>query len=944
MVGYCAPKNHPNCVECPLFKSGKIVEDRMPDTFWSGLSIIGEMPGRHEVDHSQVFIGESGRLMDALGKSLNHESYHVTNAIRCGLPKGAKPSIADMKQAAECCRASVLHNLEWAETKQAICLGSLPMWSFMGLGRWDAQTGAMGITNMRGVCLPPEENFSYGLTCSLHPAYILRAQENLVEVLRDDLNKAYKLAKGSIDFHPIKIGDWQDVKALTDVLDEATDNDEGSVIAIDLETTGKDALLCDIKTFGFSFNEVGWSIPWNDFYGKYSDNDWAEIYDALRRMLLSDVPKVFQNKQFDIPIIERLIVPVNGVRYDTILMHHDCYPKIPHDLEAIASQYMVLEPWKTDFKGKDWTEVEQGSAFDELLRYNAIDCITTEYCYYALREEATKLGVDKLVEHDTLNGDFAIDLYRNGILIDVDLVNKLEAQYSKRIAELLLEMQTFVQKNVHDPEILGVKTLYSGYKVRVSKKNQPDYISQITATYPGLFVRSLNQSYIYVEEPTQSFIDNEITDKDVRVDVTDKNWLRKGFGFNPSSDDQLRKLLYGVLELSARKLTPSLKKSVSKDALIELTKDTEYLILHDEYNALTQIHSAYLKDIETKTTREGKQYLYDDGCVHPNWKIQQSPSGRYGTSPIVQNFTTDMLEMFIPHEGCLIIGADYATLEVRVIAALSPEPKLVEMFRQGVDIHAKHAEEMYYPALWKKAVEEGDTDLLKKLRTNGKGVTFGKNYRGGYDAVFAQVRPYRKDDPEDQLKREIQILCDAYDRNYLQIVRAASHYHNFANKQKHLRTALLGRLRKWPLGNAIPTDCANHPIQGTAADIMNLGTLRWVDSLKEVGRYNAGVWPILQVHDAMFAEVEIPFVEEELQRLQNCLSMDLDIKSPVTGEIVNMSFPAEAVMGRTVKEAKTEALAEPYKAFCEARSLKKDGWAEDHNKAVTLFTGMGLSL
>jgi hypothetical protein len=133
--------------------------------------------------------------------------------------------------------------------------------------------------------------------------------------------------------------------------------------------------------------------------------------------------------------------------------------------------------------------------------------------------------------------------------------------------------------------------------------------------------------------------------------------------------------------------------------------------------------------------------------------------------------------------------------------------------------------------------------------------------------------------------------------------------------------------------------------KNTAADIINTQTQVWVDDLKRAGRYNAGVWPILQVHDAIFAEVEIPFVEEERQRLEDCLSTTLTITSPVNGEDITMTFPAEATFGRDVREAKLGGLMKLYQLFLEARTLwEVTKWSQDHQEAVTLFTGLGLSL
>ncbi|MFH1841581.1 MAG: hypothetical protein ABIF77_00100, partial [bacterium] len=90
---YVHPKKGRLCPRCPLFIKGIAVGDRMPpEVGWTGLSIIGEMPGKTEVLEGHVFVGESGRHLDAVRKWQQLPDAHVTNAIRCGLPRGMKPS------------------------------------------------------------------------------------------------------------------------------------------------------------------------------------------------------------------------------------------------------------------------------------------------------------------------------------------------------------------------------------------------------------------------------------------------------------------------------------------------------------------------------------------------------------------------------------------------------------------------------------------------------------------------------------------------------------------------------------------------------------------------------------------------------------------------------------------------------------------------------------
>lgn len=856
---YIHPKAGKRCEECPLFQRGIPVHDEMPpeDGTWEGLAIIGEMPGKHEVQSKHVFVGMSGKFMRTIQEKLKRGPAFVTNCIRCGLPGGNKTTNSEMLLAAQCCRSTVLNNLRWLEVNSVICFGAWPMYHYMGVGDFNTKDGCRGIDTFRGTVLPPTRREPWVVTCTLHPAGIFGwggpDRYPLVEIFRDDLDKAYRLASGEVRVFEPDVRDAGDVKGLIKWLERtvAKAARTQNPVAVDVEADGKDALTCNLRTIGLSFGGVGYSIPYRGWYKKfYRKNEWLRIKRLILKLLTNPkIATVYQNKQYDVVMLERVLkCVIEGVRHDTMLMHHACYPKTRHDLQSIASQYLAVEPWKAAFKlSKGWDQEEDVEEFANLLWYNAQDAICTEALYHELLREATRMGVVQVVDHDRRKGDFSIDLYRTGIRVDLDFVDRMEQQYREEIAEVLTEMQELVADATGDAGILGLESFFG----------------------------------------------------------TDPLSLKRKRGFNPKSPKQLTKFLFEVLGLMPSKLTQKLlTPSTAKDALWEMRKQSPYFELHFKFKEMSQVHSLYLKDVATKRTTEGKPYLYPDGRIHPVWKGHGTSSGRYSTAPMVQNHTRDMLEMFVPRDGCVMIGADYSAGELRLVGALAGQMDLVERFNNDEDIHAFHAEEMYYPEAWAKAVAAGDKQLLKKLRDNSKRPTFGKNYRAGWETIYEQIREDRPDENPQDLMREIRIMSDAYDRRYKDIVRMAETYHEFANENYYLKTAIIGRMRKWPLGKAKPTDCANHPIQGTMADVIDQGVFRYWDSLLKDDRYLNGVWPILQIHDSLFVEVREEWAEEERQRLEDCLSCELDLVNPVTGKSVRIKMPAEAKVGKSVKEVK----------------------------------------
>jgi len=888
-------KEGPKCSLCPLVDQGVIVHDDMPEMEWSGLAIVGETPTYYETKQRSVFINKAGKFVKALleNQECAPNNVYFTNMIRCGLPNKVDNDV--MHMAAECCKPLLLHNLQELDASTVLCLGSAPAHWLMGIGRWSLKSGYTGVAASRGVCLGADDEFNYHITCANHPATFLNtaARYPLVEVFRDDLKKALDLAHGELGIWEPEVRDAADVDELVEWLDDVivkAREAKEKPVAIDVETNGKDALTCLLRTIGLSFDEVGYSIPYAEWYQDfYTKDEWDRIKSRFITILTDPkIDTVYQNKMFDITVLEfTLDLKITGVRWDTLLLHHALYPKTKHDLQSITSQYLTTEPWKQLFNeiGFDWADEETEEEFGNLLWYNAQDTVATETICHIMRREAISMGVSRVQEHDNFNSDFGIDMYHNGIRLDMVMVDKLEKQYRHELKAMLLELQRMVGESVEDPARLGLKT-FSGTR------------------------------------PKQ---------------------MKKGYGFNPRSPNQLRAFLYNHLGLTPQKLTEKkMEPSTSKDALWELRDETDYIGKHFKYKDKATVYSSYLKDVRTKKATDDKiPYLYENGRIHPQWKIQSTPAGRYGTTPIVQNFTSEMLKMFITEDGFLMIGADYATLEVRIVAALAGQMDLVDLFNNGADIHAIHASTIFYKKAWEIAKAAGDIKTMKRLRNNGKPVTFGKNYRAGDEVLYEQIREDRPDEKADDLRREVSIMSRELDKKYPDIVRAAEFYHTYANDHYYLKSAIIGRIRKWPLGNAKPTDCANHPIQSTAADVVNLGTERWVNSMKKDEVYNIEVFPILQIHDSLFAEVEIAKVEQERKRLEECLYWEGEIVSPVTGKGVFVKLPAEANIGESVFDCKVEKYDKPYKLFCEAREGKS---SVKHKEAIKTMEGLGLEL
>jgi len=960
-MAFLHPKEHAECEDCPLFKKGIPVSDRIPidmDLF-SGLTLITDGPGRIEVKEGLIFSGPMSKFtsnaMSAVGVPL--EAVHVTGCIRCGLIQGAKLSDAKMEDAVKACRPGVLHNLHEMGTKAVCTVGAVP---------FKAMTGLKGIDNYRGTVLPPEDEEPWYVTSTLHPGNLLMSESRriLFELLAEDLKKGYDLAKGRIGMWEPEIRSAKNGKKLLRWLREV--EEQRLPMSSDVETDGIEALECNLLTIGVSAKTngleevpVSYPIPWGPAYPDYySQKTWKAIRKQLKRMF--DAPKqpvVFHNMSYDIPVLRRHFdIEFEADCHDTLLLHHAAYPKLPKKLQQVASHKLAVEPWKTTFRVAEKSlnkEIDQAESaldrmlrtpdetalleqategeavkdavladldkqsFRELLWYNAFDTGSTVELFYILIQECKERNVldvyrgDRELLYETINWT------RDGISIDLKLRDRLIYKYRNETDSLRAELRELCMLREHSvwkEELDELQADLEGYKneLKVIRKECPvcgHVMSSSTAV----------KSHLRSKHPEEAAVEINIMQDDIMSAMQDAANTRDAIkehkkeattlNFNPGSPIQLRDVL-ALRGLRPKKVTKkSGQISTSKDSLWEL-RDDRFVDVLFRWRKAAKLLSTYLVNLDKR--------LGVDGKLHPTWKLHATPSGRFGTQPAVQNWPADMKKMMVPSFGCKIVGADYAALELRISAWLAGQVDLIAAFMLDEDIHLRHAR-WFFPAACEKLQTiiddpssspeelEQATITLKELRAEGKPVTFGKIYRAGVKTLYETIREQRPDvkTPKEhhQLQRTVSAMSRVLDARYPNLGASARAFQALAKETKSLRTGRSGRLRIWPVGEPSLNECANHPIQGLAADIINEATLRLVHRLKDEGLYRNGIKIILQIHDALYLDVDKGFEDYAKEMLEECMATELTVKSQVTGKNHTMRFPAKASIAMNVAKA-----------------------------------------
>lgn len=353
-----------------------------------------------------------------------------------------------------------------------------------------------------------------------------------------------------------------------------------------------------------------------------------------------------------------------------------------------------------------------------------------------------------------------------------------------------------------------------------------------------------------------------------------------GHEFNINSTKQLGEILFGELKLPAGKKTKT-GYSVSAD-VIESLQGRHPMVDHLlEYRQLTKLKSTYV---------DGLLALMDPvtGRVHTSFNQAVASSGRLSSSnPNLQNIPVrtevgrQIRHAFIADPSYTLLTADYSQFELRILAHITHEPRLVEAFSQDEDIHTITAS-----SLFAIPVPEVTKDQRRLAKTVVYAVLYGQSAFG-----LAQITGMSNAEASAFIKR--------YHETFPRIKGYVDGTLNQAYQQGYVNT-LFGRKRFLPdlrtlSGNerqALEREAINMPIQGTNADLIKIAMIRIQHTLEE-RRLKTRM--ILQVHDELVFEVPV----EELERVRRLVKRimegvaELDVPIKVEMKVGKNWYEAE---------------------------------------------------
>jgi DNA polymerase I len=318
-------------------------------------------------------------------------------------------------------------------------------------------------------------------------------------------------------------------------------------------------------------------------------------------------------------------------------------------------------------------------------------------------------------------------------------------------------------------------------------------------------------------------------------------WKLAGSEFNVNSPTQLAEILFDKLNLQPNPRRGKAKaRSTAVDILEELSAQHELPAKIIEYREIAKLKSTYVDALP-------KLIHPETGRLHTSFSQTGTATGRLSSSdpnlqniPIRTELGREIRAAFVAEKGKILLSADYSQIELRIMAHFSKDPVLTDAFRNGEDIHARTAQEVF---------GVGPLAQTAEHRRAAKAINFG---------IIYGLSPFGLAQQLDIEQKEAAKFIHAYFTRYRGVKEYLDNILAETRKTSVAKT-LFGRIRPIPeinspqmqLRNFAERTALNSPLQGTAADLIKLAMIRIVERLA-AEKFEAKM--ILQVHDELLFE------------------------------------------------------------------------------------------
>ena len=571
---------------------------------------------------------------------------------------------------------------------------------------------------------------------------------------------------------------------------------EAELFAFDTETTSLNYMQAEIVGLSFAVQpgEAAYLPLAHDYEGAPAQLDRSDVLTRLKPLLEDPArPKVGQHLKYDMNVLANYGITLRGIRYDTMLESYVLDSTATrHDMDSLALKYLGRRTTHyEEVAGKGAKQIGFNQVpVEQAGPYAAEDAEITlclhQTLWPRLCEQPPLQALFEEVEIPLVPVLSAME--RNGVLVDVELLQQQSRELAAKIAEIEHEAHQMA-----------------------------------------------------------------------------------GEVFNLGSPKQIQNILYNRLELPVKAKTPKGQPSTAESVLQELALEYPLPQLILEYRGMSKLKSTYTDKLpELIDPRTGR--------IHTSYHQAVAATGRLSSSdPNLQNIPVRTAEgrrirqAFIAAPGNRIISADYSQIELRIMAHLSGDLRLLEAFAAGEDIHRATAAEVF------GVPPEQVTD---DQRRSAKAINFGLIYGMSAFGLAKQLGIERG---------AAQAYVDRYFERYPGVKRFMDDTRKQAKQQGYVET-VFGRRLYLPEINAANAQrrqyaertAINAPMQGSAADIIKRAMIdihHWLQESDLEARM------IMQVHDELVFEVRQADVAALGEQLRQRMAAAAGLKVPLTVDV-----------------------------------------------------------
>jgi DNA polymerase-1 len=351
-----------------------------------------------------------------------------------------------------------------------------------------------------------------------------------------------------------------------------------------------------------------------------------------------------------------------------------------------------------------------------------------------------------------------------------------------------------------------------------------------------------------------------------------------GYAFNVNSTQQLSDVLFGKLGLPVEglKKTQAGSYSTAADVLDSLRGKHPIVDLILEQRQLAKLLSTYVDALPGMVNPR-------TGRLHTSFNQTGAETGRVSSSnpnlqniPIRTDVGREIRRAFVADAGCVLLSADYSQVELRILAHVSGDEYLLAAFERGEDIHASAAAKIYGVPLSQVTKEQRGVAKMMNFATSYGVTAFGLAQRTGLSRTDAEA------------------FMQRYFATYPGVRRYIEETRTQARERGYVET-LLGRRRFFPvlktqatgaqahaIRQAAERAAINHPIQGTAADIIKIAMARLFRALRG-GGFRSRI--ILQVHDELVLETPVEEVPAVSRLVRETMEAAYDLKAKLKVDV-----------------------------------------------------------